>query len=86
VLPETSVGDATGRVVDEDEVQAALRRLPPRQRAVVVLRYFDDLSEAETAQLLGISTGTVKSQTSKALAALRIDEGLTSDRPRTEVR
>ena len=83
VLPETEVGDATGRIVAEDEVQAALRRLPRRQRAVVVLRYFDDLSEAETARLLGISTGTVKSQTSKALAALRVDEGL--DRARTEV-
>jgi RNA polymerase sigma-70 factor (sigma-E family) len=83
VLPETQVDDATGRIVDEDAVQAALRRLPRRQRAVVVLRYFDDLSEAETARLLGISTGTVKSQTSKALAALRVDEGL--DRARTEV-
>jgi RNA polymerase sigma factor (sigma-70 family) len=82
-LPETQVDDTTGRIVDEDAVQAALRRLPRRQRAVVVLRYFDDLTEAETARLLGISTGTVKSQTSKALAALRVDEGL--DRARTEV-
>ena len=49
----------------------ALSGLPARQRAVVVLRYFNDLSEAQTAQALGCSVGTVKSQTSRALARLR---------------
>ena len=51
----------------------ALANLPRRQRAVIVLRFFDDLTEADTARTLGISVGTVKSQTARALARLRVD-------------
>ncbi len=56
---------------DRPAVIAALSTLPPRQRAVVVLRYFDDLSVREVADALDISEGTVKSQTSAALVKLR---------------
>lgn len=54
-----------------DEMWLALGTLPPRMRAVLVLRYWEDLSESETAHLLGCSTGTVKSQASRGLARLR---------------
>jgi RNA polymerase sigma factor (sigma-70 family) len=52
-------------------VRAALLGLPPRQRAVVVLRYYEDLSEAEVARLLWMPVGTVKSTASRAMAKLR---------------
>lgn len=56
---------------DRDTVLALLRELSPRQRAVLVLRYYEDLSEAQIADALGCSTGTVKAHASRALAALR---------------
>jgi RNA polymerase sigma-70 factor (sigma-E family) len=56
-------------------VWAAIRRLPTRQRAVVVLRYYEDLPELEVARLLGIPVGTVKSTAKRALARLRSDLG-----------
>lgn len=63
--------DFEGRVDDRDEVVRMLGRLPAQQRRVIVLRYFNDLSEADVAQHLGISVGAVKSATSRGLAALR---------------
>jgi len=63
--------DPYGQVEQRQQVLAALRELPPRMRAVLVLRYFGDLSEAEVADALGCSTGTVKSQASRGLDRLR---------------
>ena len=54
------------------DVRAALRSLPPRQRATVVLRYYCDCPVEEAAQILGVTPGTVKSQTAKGLTALRL--------------
>jgi RNA polymerase sigma-70 factor (sigma-E family) len=59
-------------VADRSALVAALARLPHGQRAVVVLRFYDDLTEAATAEVLGLRVGTVKSQTSRALARLRV--------------
>lgn len=58
-------------IADADVLAGALRRLPPRQRTAVVLRYYADLGEAETALAMGVSVGTVKSATSRGLASLR---------------
>jgi RNA polymerase sigma-70 factor (sigma-E family) len=71
-LPDSA--DGSCRSADCDlggAVRQALMALPPQQRAVVVLRYFDDCSEADIAVTLKCSTGTVKSRASRALAALR---------------
>lgn len=76
--PETRVPDALRHVDDRSALVAALQALAPRQRAVVVLRYWLDLSETETAAALGCSAGTVKSQASRALAALRRSPGLSA--------
>jgi RNA polymerase sigma-70 factor (sigma-E family) len=59
------------QIVNEDQVVRALRQLPPRMRAVLVLRFFDDMTEADIAKALRCSAGTVKSQTSRGLARLR---------------
>jgi RNA polymerase sigma-70 factor (sigma-E family) len=58
--------------VDREALRRALLTLAPRQRAVIVLRYYEDLTERETAEVLGIGVGTVKSQTRDALARLRV--------------
>ena len=67
-VPEAALAPAE---YDGEAVWRFVQALPPRQRAVIVLRYYEDLSEAQIADLLGISAGTVKSQASRALAALR---------------
>lgn len=69
--PEPLVADRTEEHGHRDELVRAVATLPARQRAVVVLRFLADLSEAETASALGCSTGTVKSQTARALISLR---------------
>ena len=70
--PTTASGEDVARAVaTRVALMAALADLPPRQRACVVLRYFEDLSVADTAALLGCTEGTVKSQTSRALFSLR---------------
>jgi RNA polymerase sigma-70 factor (sigma-E family) len=56
---------------DHDDLWRALFRLPPKQRACLVLRYYEDLSEKQAADVLGVSIGTVKSQTSRALSKMR---------------
>ena len=66
-----TVASPEGGVVEREVIWAAVRTLPSRQRAVVVLRYYEDLSETEIADALGCSCGTVKSQASAALATLR---------------
>ncbi|WP_345456139.1 SigE family RNA polymerase sigma factor [Nocardioides marinquilinus] len=79
VLPETGVPDRSTAVAEGNDLWHAMGRLPRRQRAVVVLRYFEDLTEAQTADVLGCTVGTVKSQASKALAKLRVDPALTDE-------
>ncbi len=58
---------------EADSLLRAMRVLPPRQRAVIVLRYYDDLTEVETARVLSCSVGTVKSHASRALRSLRTE-------------
>lgn len=74
-LTEEAAPDVAADVLEAVDVRAdlvaALAELPPRQRAVLVLRYFEDLTEAQTAAALGCSTGTVKSTASRALARLQ---------------
>jgi RNA polymerase sigma-70 factor (ECF subfamily) len=70
-LPERAVADATEEQLDRDLLWKHVKALPARQRAVLVLRFYEDMSEAQTAELLNISAGTVKSQTSRALGTLR---------------
>jgi RNA polymerase sigma-70 factor (sigma-E family) len=71
LMPEVAEVDSTIAVDARHRMRAALLSLPPRQRATVVLRFYEDLSEADTALTLGCSVGAVKSQTARGLAKLR---------------
>lgn len=79
-LPEPELppeaDDPAERQALHDAMWKAIMKLPARQRAMVVLRYYEDLSEAQTAEVLGVSVGTVKSAVSRALGKLREDPGL----------
>jgi RNA polymerase sigma-70 factor (sigma-E family) len=76
ILPERAAPENLQGPADGQDLWDAIGHLPPRQRAVVVLRYIEDRTEVETAQLLDCSVGTVKSQCAKALAKLRLDTAL----------
>ncbi|SDU52689.1 SigE family RNA polymerase sigma factor [Jiangella alkaliphila] len=70
-VPERPEADRSADAVRRLDLRSALQQLGPRQRAVLVLRYLEDLPEAEVAQIMGCSVGTVRSQAHRALARLR---------------
>lgn len=70
-LPDSPVPDGSERSVETLTIMAALARLPQRQRAVVILRYWEDLSVEQVSEILRCSTGNVKSQSSRGLRTLR---------------
>ena len=80
-IPDRAVVEQLPPSELQDTVRRALDRLPQRMRAAVVLRYYEDMSEPEIADVLGVSRGTVKSTVSRAVAKLRIDAELAGCRP-----
>lgn len=77
-LPDEAVADHAVSSDLQETLRRALDRLPGRMRAAIMLRYYDDMTEAEVAEILGISLGTVKSTVARAVAKLRIDADLQS--------
>lgn len=78
-IPDQPVADTSASSEIRDSLRRAIDRLPQRMRAAVVLRFFEDMTEAEVADVLGVSQGTVKSTVSRAVAKLRCDAELFSD-------
>jgi RNA polymerase sigma-70 factor (sigma-E family) len=78
-IPDQPVADPTANSELHDALQRAIDRLPLRMRTAVVLRFFEDMTEAEVADVLGVSQGTVKSTVSRAVAKLRGDAELFVD-------
>jgi RNA polymerase sigma-70 factor (sigma-E family) len=70
-LPERATPDAADRIDERMRLRDALRQIPPGQRAILVLRFYEGLSVDQTAAALGLRTGTIKSQTARGLATLR---------------
>jgi RNA polymerase sigma-70 factor (sigma-E family) len=76
IIPDREDTSRAGTGDDRDLLRRSLLQLPPRQRAVLVLRYFEDLPDAEIADQMGISTATVRSQAARAMDSLRQDGAL----------
>jgi RNA polymerase sigma-70 factor (sigma-E family) len=70
----TPVDDPAGRYAERDAMRHRIARLPRKQRAAILLRYYEDCTDAEIAEVLGCTAGTVRSHISRALATLRTDE------------
>ena len=78
-IPDSVAEDTTGDTDLHDVVQRAIDRLPRQMRAAVMLRFYDDMTEPEVAEALGVSVGTVKSTVARAVAKLRNDAELGAD-------
>lgn len=78
-IPDQPVADHADQSQLQDSLRRAVERLPHRMRAAVVLRYYEDMTEAEVADALGVSLGTAKSTVSRAVAKLRVDAELLAD-------
>jgi RNA polymerase sigma-70 factor (sigma-E family) len=78
-VPDQVVADHAMSSDIQEAVRRAVDRLPQRMRAAVTLRFYEDMTEAEIAEVLGVSLGTVKSTVSRAVAKLRIDAELQAD-------